>query len=116
MNERYQVQVESLPWQGDIAELVEHGQLDLVQHIDDRLLPSHFLSERLYREDWICAVARDSSFGDQLTLKQYIGASHIVVSMLAGADDSGQAANCSWSKTQIFYSYAILRRRLAMPS
>jgi DNA-binding transcriptional LysR family regulator len=83
-NERYQVQFEFLPWQNGIAELVEHGQLDLVLHIDDGLLPSHFQSERLYREDWICAVARDSRVGDQLTLKQYLEASHIVVSTLAG--------------------------------
>ena len=84
VNERYQVQFEFLPWQSGIAELVEHGQLDLVLHIDDGLLPSHFQSERLYREDWICAVARDSRFGDRLTLKQYLDASHIVVSTLAG--------------------------------
>ena len=84
VDERYQVQFEFLPWQSGIADLVEHGQLDLVLHIDDGLLPSHFQSERLYREDWICAVARDSGFGDQLTLKQYLGASHIVVSTLAG--------------------------------
>ena len=84
VNGRYQVEFEFLPWQSGIAELVEHGQLDLVLHIDDGLLPSHFQSERLYREDWICAVARDSRFGDQFTLKQYLGASHIVVSTLAG--------------------------------
>ena len=79
---RFQAQFEFLPWQNGIAELVEHGQLDLVLHIDDGLLPSHFQSERLYREDWICAVARESRFGDQLSLKQYLAASHIVVSTL----------------------------------
>jgi DNA-binding transcriptional LysR family regulator len=84
VNGRYQVQFEFLPWQNGIAELVEHGQLELVLHIDDGLLPSHFQSERLYREDWICAVARESSFGDQLSLKQYLAASHIAVSTLAG--------------------------------
>jgi DNA-binding transcriptional LysR family regulator len=78
-NGRYQVQFEFLPWQSGIAELV-----DLVLHIDDGLLPSHFHSERLYREDWICAVARGSRFGDWLTLKQYLAASHIVVSTYAG--------------------------------
>jgi DNA-binding transcriptional LysR family regulator len=81
---RYQVQFEFLPWQGGITELVEHGQLDLVLHIDDGLLPSHFQSERLYREDWVCAVAQDSRFGDSLSLKQYLEASHIVVSTYAG--------------------------------
>jgi DNA-binding transcriptional LysR family regulator len=83
-NGRYQVQFEFLPWQSGIAELVEHGQVDLVLHIDDGLLPSHFQSERLYREDWICAVARGSRFGDRLSLKQYLAASHIVVSTYAG--------------------------------
>ena len=80
----YQVQFEFLPWQSGIAELVEHGQVDLVLHIDDGLLPSHFQSKRLYREDWICAVARDSRFGDRLSLGQYLAANHIVVSTYAG--------------------------------
>jgi DNA-binding transcriptional LysR family regulator len=83
-NGHYRVQFEFLPWQSGIAELVEHGQVDLVLHIDDGLLPSHFQSERLYREDWICAVARASRFGDRLSLKQYLTASHIVVSTYAG--------------------------------
>src|SRR5258708_28822506 len=67
-----------------MAELLEHGQVDLVLHIDDGLLPSPFHSERLYREDWICAVARGSCFGDRLSLRQYLAASHIVVSTYAG--------------------------------
>jgi DNA-binding transcriptional LysR family regulator len=81
---QYQVQFEFLPWQSGIADLVEHGQVDLVLHIDDGLLPAHFQSERLYREDWICAVARGSRFGNRLSLKQYLAASHIVVSTYAG--------------------------------
>jgi len=80
----YQVQFEFLPWQADISELVERGQLDLILHIDDGLLPVHFHTERLYREDWVCAVARDSHFGDRLSLKQYLAASHIVVATYGG--------------------------------
>src|ERR1700685_2026901 len=83
-NGRYQVHFEFHPWQSGVAELIEHGQLDLVLHIDDGLLPSHFQSERLYREDWICAVARDSRFGGSLSLKEFLEASHIVVSTWAG--------------------------------
>src|ERR1700674_2834192 len=83
-NGRYQVHFEFHPWQSGIAELVEHGQLDLVLHIDDGLLPSHFQSESLYREDGVCAVAQDSRVGDSLSLKQYLEASHIVVSTYAG--------------------------------
>jgi len=80
----YQVQFEFLPWQAGISELVERGQLDLILHIDDGLLPVHFHTERLYREDWVCAVARDSHFGDRLSLKQYLAASHIVVATYGG--------------------------------
>src|SRR6266436_3563291 len=80
----YQVQFEFLPWQAGISELVEHGQLDLILHIDDGLLPVHFHTERLFREDWVCAVARDSQFGDRLSLKHYLAASHIVVATYGG--------------------------------
>jgi len=83
-NGRYQIQFEFVPWQTGIVDLLEHGQLDLILRIDDGLLPSHFHSERLYREEFICAVARDSHFGDRLSLKQYLAASHIAVSPLAG--------------------------------
>jgi DNA-binding transcriptional LysR family regulator len=83
-NGRYQVNFEFHPWQSGITELVEHGQLDLVLHIDDGLLPSHFQSERLYQEDWVCVVANDSRFGDSLSLKQYLSADHIVVGTYAG--------------------------------
>jgi len=84
-NGRYRVYFEFHPWQSGVAELLEHGQLDLVLQNDEGLLPSHFQSERLYREDWICVVAHDSRFGDSLSLKQYLAASHIVVSPYAGA-------------------------------
>jgi DNA-binding transcriptional LysR family regulator len=81
-SERLKVNFDFLPWQADAADLLEHGKLDLILHIDDGLLPSHFSSERLYREDWICAVARQSKFGDRLTLKQYLAAEHLVVTTL----------------------------------
>src|SRR5246127_1713276 len=83
-NGRYQVQFEFLPWQSGITELVEHGQLDLVLRNDEGLLPSHFQLERLYKEDWICAVARHSNFGNRLSLKQSLSASHVVVSPYEG--------------------------------
>ena len=42
------IRTKALSRQSGIAELVEYGQLDLVLHIDDGLLQSHFQSERLY--------------------------------------------------------------------
>src|SRR4029077_14912176 len=58
----YQVQFEFLPWQAGISELGERGELDLIVQLDDGLLSVHFHTERLYREDWVCAGARDSHF------------------------------------------------------
>ena len=78
--ERYKVNFDFLPWQAETLEMLEGGKLDLILHNDDILLPSHFSSERLYREDWICAVARQSKFAGRLTLKQYLAAEHLIVS------------------------------------
>ena len=80
--EGYKVNFDFLPWQADAVDMLERGKLDLILHIDDGLLPSHFRSERLYREDWICAVARQSKFGDRLTLRQYLAAEHLTVRTL----------------------------------
>jgi len=85
--ERDKVNFDFLPWQADAADLLERGKLDLILHIDDGLLPSHLSSERLYREDWICAVARQSKFGDRLTLKQYLAAKHLIVTTLPGVQN-----------------------------
>jgi DNA-binding transcriptional LysR family regulator len=85
--ERYKVSFDFLPWQPDAVEMLERGKLDLILHIDDGLLPSHFSSERLYREDWVCAVARQSKFHDRLTLKQYLAAEHLVVTTLPGVQN-----------------------------
>jgi DNA-binding transcriptional LysR family regulator len=83
-NNSCRVEFEFHPWQSGIAEMIEHGQLDLILHIDDGLLPVHFHSEPLYREEWVCAVARESRFGDRLSLKEYQEANHIVVGTYAG--------------------------------
>jgi hypothetical protein len=92
------------------------SQLDLVLHIDDGLLPSHFQSERLYREDWMCAVAHDSGFGDSLSLKQYLSAYHIVVGTYASVHTiPDKQLDGYWSETQLVYSRAVLRRGPAMP-
>jgi DNA-binding transcriptional LysR family regulator len=80
--ESYKVNFDFLPWQAEAVDMLEGGKLDLIFHIDEGLLPSHFNSEKLYREDWVCAVARQSKFGDRLTLKQYLAAEHLTVTTL----------------------------------
>ena len=80
----FQVGFEFLPWQADAIENLERGKLDLILHIDDGLLPAHFRSEPLYREEWVCVVARPSRFGKSLSIKQYLDAEHLVVGTLPG--------------------------------
>jgi DNA-binding transcriptional LysR family regulator len=88
MSERYKVNFDFLPWQADVVDMLEHGKLDLLLPPDDGLvLPSHFISQRLFREDWICAVARQSKFGDRLTLKQYLAAQHLIVTTIPGVQN-----------------------------
>jgi len=86
-SERLQVRFDFIPWQTGAADLLEHGGLDLALHIDDGLLPSHLHSERLYQEQWICAVAKESRFGERLLLKQYLGADHVTVTTLPGVQN-----------------------------
>ena len=100
--ERYKVNFDFLPWQVDAVDMLERGKLDLILHIDDGLLPSHFSSERLYREDWICAVARESKFGDRLTLKQYLGrGAPYGHNSSQRAEHPGQAACCVGCKAPV---------------
>jgi DNA-binding transcriptional LysR family regulator len=79
---RYLVSFDFFPWQPGAAEMLERGKLDLVLNIDDGLLPAHFNSEKLYREDWVCVMARDSAPGDRFSLPQYLAADHLVVGTL----------------------------------
>jgi len=81
---RYKVSFEFLPWQTSAPGMLEHGQLDVFFSISDVLHPSHFQAETLYREDWICAVARESPIGRRLTLAQYLAADHLVIATLPG--------------------------------
>src|ERR1700678_3121568 len=108
MTTEFVICFEVLSWQLGIADMLEHGQLDMAFQIDDSLLPSHLQSERLYREEWICAVAPDSSFGERLTLKQYLDAEHLVVSTLSNVQnipDKQLAAIGKKRKSRIRLSY-----------
>jgi DNA-binding transcriptional LysR family regulator len=65
-------------------EAMEKGRLDLLLNADDGHLPSQFASEIIFEDEFACVVARESSFSRALTLKQYLAASHIGVSVLGG--------------------------------
>jgi len=60
--------------------------------IDDGLLPSHFTQKELYREDWVCAVAKepfcDRDFAERVTWPR---ATSLWERMVGRADYSRQA-------------------------
>jgi DNA-binding transcriptional LysR family regulator len=65
-------------------EAMEKGRLDLLLNADDGHLPSQFASEIIFEDEFACVVARENRFSRALTLKQYLAASHIGVSVLGG--------------------------------
>jgi DNA-binding transcriptional LysR family regulator len=71
-------------WHEGGFEALERGRLDLLLNADDGYMPSQFSTEVLYEEDFVCVVAKESRYPRQLTLKQYLQASHIGVTILGG--------------------------------
>ncbi|HTH52833.1 MAG TPA: LysR family transcriptional regulator [Edaphobacter sp.] len=73
-----------IPWSETAIADVDRGRVDLVLSNDEVLVPTHLRSQRLYRERFWCIVARGSRWPERLTLKRYLEAEHIAVSLLDG--------------------------------
>lgn len=73
-----------VPWSEMAIEDVDRGRVDFALSNDDVLVPVHLRSQRLYRERFWCVVANGSKRSGQLTLKQYLEAEHIAVSLIDG--------------------------------
>jgi DNA-binding transcriptional LysR family regulator len=78
------VKLNFVPWSEEAIGDLDRGRVDLVWSNDDVLVPAHLRSQLLYRERFWCIVARGSRWPEQLTLKQYMEAQHIAVSLLNG--------------------------------
>src|SRR5260370_35087293 len=63
---------------------MEKGRLDLVLVGDDGFAPTHFAKEVIFEVDFVCVVAKESRLSRALTLKQYLAADHIGISILGG--------------------------------
>ncbi len=79
-----QVQFTFVPWNNDAFADLDHGRIDLVISNDDVLVPAHLESQSLYRERWYCIVSRSSKLPQRLSLKRYLEAEHVVVSVIDG--------------------------------
>lgn len=73
-----------VPWSEAAIADVDRGRVDLALSNDDVLVPAHLRSQRLYREHFWCIVEEKSRWPERLTLKHYLEADHIAVSLLDG--------------------------------
>jgi hypothetical protein len=73
-----------VPFHDGTFEAVEKGRLDLLLVADDGTAPPHFANEIIFEVDFVCVVAKESNFSRALTLKQYLAANHIGISILGG--------------------------------
>jgi DNA-binding transcriptional LysR family regulator len=71
-----------VPWSGDALADLDRGRLDLVLSNDDVLVPAHLRSQTLFSVKWYCIVARDGKWPSRLSLKRYLSADHLTVSVL----------------------------------
>jgi DNA-binding transcriptional LysR family regulator len=78
------VSFEFLPLHDGQFEAMEKGRLDLVLVADDGYAPTHFVKEVIFEVDFVCVVAKESRFSRALTLKQYLAADHVGISILGG--------------------------------
>lgn len=63
---------------------IEKGRLDLLLNADDGYLPPRFERETIFEDGFACVASSGSNYPRKLTLKQYLGASHVGVGLLGG--------------------------------
>jgi DNA-binding transcriptional LysR family regulator len=78
------VSFEFTPWHDGAFDALERGRLDLLLNAEDGHTPSQFLSEEIFEETFACVAAKEARYPRRLTLKQYLAASHIGVSIREG--------------------------------
>ena len=67
-----------------VFDAMDRGRIDLLLHADDGNVPTHLCRETIFEEDFVCVVAKKSTYGHTLTLPQYLDAQHIGVTILDG--------------------------------
>jgi DNA-binding transcriptional LysR family regulator len=78
------VSFEISPLNDGVFEAMERGRIDLLLHADDGNVPHNFARSVIFEEEFVCVVARKNSFSKRLTLKQYLSAPHIGVTIIGG--------------------------------
>jgi DNA-binding transcriptional LysR family regulator len=65
-------------------EAMERGRLDLALNADDGHTPDRFHRGVIYKDDFVCVVAKASRYSRRLTLRQYLAGLHVGVGVLTG--------------------------------
>jgi DNA-binding transcriptional LysR family regulator len=72
------------PWTDEAHDDLERGRIDLLLNAEDGSLSPHLEHEILFHDRFVCVVSKDSPFKNRMTLKAYLAAHHIGVSVLGG--------------------------------
>ncbi len=78
------VRFEYVNWHKGSFDDLSHGSVDLVIAADLVEVPAPLQSQWIYDEEFVCVVDARSPFKNKLTIKQYIRARHVAVSLLQG--------------------------------
>lgn len=73
-----------VPLHGGQYEALEKGRLDLILNADDGTAPSHLNREIIFDADLVCVVSKRSSYGNSISLKQYLAADHVGIDIVGG--------------------------------
>ena len=78
------VSFEISPLNDGVFDAMERGRIDLLLHADDGNVPLQYPREVIFEEEFVCVVAREFPNSRQLTLKQYLNAAHVGVTIFGG--------------------------------
>jgi DNA-binding transcriptional LysR family regulator len=73
------VSVQFVVLDAESYQALERGRFDLMITVDDGQAPERLHREELLRDEFVCVVAKENRAAGELSLKQYLDASHIRV-------------------------------------
>ncbi len=77
--------VDMTPLNDSSFEAMERARVDLILHADDGRIPGHLTREVLFKEEFICVVAKGTHSGTGFTLARYLEGLHVGVSVFGGS-------------------------------
>lgn len=91
---------DTLPLSDEAFAAMDRGRIDLLFYADDGNVPAHLARQSLFEEEFVCVVAKDSSYAHKLTLPQYLNGLHVGINTLAGSQTVPDQALASGGLTR----------------